>query len=311
MRVAFAGTPEFAARCLAAILRSHHIVCGVMTRPDRPSGRGLALAPSAVKKLAVERGLVIAQPATLRDERLAGELCRWEPEILVVAAYGLILPRTLLSLPRQGAINVHASLLPRWRGAAPIQRAILAGDRETGVSIMQMEEGLDTGPVLRRQAVSISEEDTAGTLHDRLADLGSKLIVDVLDDIGAGRNIASPQSDAGATYAEKLGKKELQINWTDSADGIRRLIRALDPLPGAKARIRGVEVKIWRCILASESGNAGEVLSAGPAGVLVACGERSLLLTQLQRPGGKRLAASDFLHGFPLAAGERFALEKD
>jgi methionyl-tRNA formyltransferase len=259
-----------------------------------------------VKRLAEERGIAVDQPASLKDPGLLEELSRREPEILVVASYGLILPRALLDFPRYGAVNIHASLLPRWRGAAPIQRAILAGDRETGISIMQMDEGLDTGPVLRQRSVPIVEEDTTGSLHDRLAALGSTLIVDVLGELEAGSVSATPQPAEGVTYAAKLDKRESRVDWNSGAVGINRLVRALDPSPGASTRIRGIELKIWKCAPVLGQGRPGEVLRSEPGGVTVACGKDAVLLAELQRSGGKRLSAADFLRGFPLSPGERF-----
>ncbi len=306
MNVLFAGTPEFAARCLEALLESRHSVAGVMTQPDRPAGRGLALAPSPVKMLAAAQGLQIAQPVSLRDARSQSELERFRADVIVVAAYGLILPQPVLELPRHGAINIHASLLPRWRGATPIQRALLAGDRETGVSIMQMDSGLDTGPLLMQEKIPILEDDTAGTLHDRLAEVGAKLIVQALDALEAGVVKATPQPAEGVTYAAKLDRREARVDWRTGAVTVNRQVRALNPSPGADARTRGVELKIWRCATAAGRGNPGEILSVGPRGLCVACGEGALVITELQRSGGKRLPAAEFLRGFPLSAGERF-----
>ncbi len=309
MNVLFAGTPEFAARCLEALLESRHSVAGVMTQPDRPAGRGLALAPSPVKMLAAAQGLQIAQPVSLRDARSQSELERFRADVIVVAAYGLILPQPVLELPRHGAINIHASLLPRWRGATPIQRALLAGDRETGVSIMQMDSGLDTGPLLMQEKIPILEDDTAGTLHDRLAELGAKLIVQALDALEAGVVKATPQPAEGVTYAAKLDRREARVDWRTGAVTVNRQVRALNPSPGADARTRGVELKIWRCATAAGRGNPGEILSVGPRGLCVACGEGALVITELQRSGGKRLPAAEFLRGFPLSAGERFEVQ--
>jgi len=224
----------------------------------------------------------------------------------VVAAYGLILPRAILEIPRYGAVNIHASLLPRWRGAAPIQRAILAGDRETGISIMRMDEGLDTGPVLRQRSLPITEQDTAGTLHDRLAALGGALIVEVLDELETGGLSATAQPAEGVTYAAKLDRREFRLDWRVGAVGIDRLVRALNPSPGAATRIRGVELKIWKCGAAPGQGEPGEVLRIDPDGVTVACGGGAVVLRELQRSGGKRLSAAEFLRGFPVSAGERF-----
>jgi len=306
LNVLFAGTPGFAARCLGALLESRHRVVGVMTQPDRPAGRGYALAPSPVKKLASARGIQVTQPVSLRDTQVQTELKHFRADVIVVAAYGLILPRPVLELPRHGAINIHASLLPRWRGAAPIQRALLAGDRDTGVSIMQMDSGLDTGPVLMQEKIPILEDDTAGTLHDRLAELGANLIVRALDALEAGGVRATPQPAEGVTYAAKLDRREARVDWHESAAMVNRRVRALNPSPGADARVREVELKIWRCASAAGRGNPGEVLSVGPDGLCVACGEDALIITELQRSGGKRLPVAEFLRGFPLAAGERF-----
>jgi len=306
VNVLFAGTPEFAARCLEALLKSRHRVIGVITQPDRPAGRGFALAPSPVKKLASARGIQMTQPESLRDAQAQAKLKHFRADVIVVAAYGLILPRPVLELPRDGAINIHASLLPRWRGATPIERALLAGDRHTGVSIMQMDDGLDTGPVLMQEEIPILEDDTMGTLRDRLAELGAKLIVQALDALQAGVIKATAQSAEGVTYAAKLEKREARVDWRQGALTVNRQVRALNPSPGADARVRGVELKIWRCATAAGRGNPGEILSIGPEGLCVACGEDALVITELQRSGGKRLRAADFLRGFPLTTGERF-----
>jgi len=281
-------------------------VAGVMTQPDRPSGRGLALAPSPVKKLAAARGIQVDQPTSLRDARAQAELKRFGADVIVVAAYGLILPQPVLELSRYGAVNIHASLLPRWRGATPIQRALLAGDRDTGISIMQMDAGLDTGPVLMQEKIPILEDDTTGTLHDRLAELGAKLIVQALDALEAGGVNATPQPAEGVTYAAKLDGREARVDWRESAVSLNRRVRALNPSPGADARVRGLELKIWRCATAAGRGEPGEILRVDPLGLCVACGEGILVITELQRSGGKRLPAGEFLRGFPLSAGERF-----
>ena len=306
MRILFAGTPEFAARCLAKLLESRHQVCGVMTQPDRPAGRGLAPAASPVKRLAADRGIRVLQPATLKDTGVQEELRLFRPDAVVTAAFGLILPQALLDLPPRGAINVHASLLPRWRGAAPIQRALLAGDELTGVSIMQMDAGLDTGPVLLQEAIPILGSDTAGTLGERLAELGGELAVRALDALAAGGLDAVPQQIEGVTYAYKLEKHEFRIDWRQDAVAVSRRVRAFNPSPGAGARLRGLDLKIWSCTVAAGKGAPGEVLGADKLGLCVACGEGALRVTELQRPGGKRLQTADFLRGFPLAAGERF-----
>jgi len=306
VNVLFAGTPEFAARCLETLLRSRHRVVGVITQPDRPAGRGFALAPSPVKNLAAARGIRVTQPMSLRNAQAQAELKHFRADVIVVAAYGLILPQPVLELPRYGAINIHASLLPRWRGATPIQRALLAGDRDTGVSIMQMDAGLDTGPVLMQEKLSILEDDTMGTLHDRLAELGAKLMAQALDELEAGVVKAIPQSAEGVTYAAKLDRREARVDWREGAVTVNRQVRALNPSPGADARVRGMELKIWRCATAAGQGYPGEILNVGPRGLCVACGEGALLITELQRSGGKRMAVAEFLRGFPLSAGERF-----
>ena len=279
---------------------------GVITQPDRPAGRGFAPAPSPVKKLAAARGIRVTQPMSLRNAQAQAELKQFRADVIVVAAYGLILPQPVLELPRHGAINIHASLLPRWRGATPIQRALLAGDRDTGVSIMQMDAGLDTGPVLMQEKLSILEDDTMGTLHDRLAELGAKLMAQALDELEAGVVKAIPQSAEGVTYAAKLDRREARVDWREGAVTVNRQVRALNPSPGADARVRGMELKIWRCATAAGQGYPGEILNVGQRGLCVACGEGALLITELQRSGGKRMAVAEFLRGFPLSAGERF-----
>jgi methionyl-tRNA formyltransferase len=306
VNILFAGTPEFAARCFEGLLESRHRVTGVMTQPDRPAGRGLARAPSPVKRLAAARGIQVIQPVSLREAPSQAELESFRADVIVVAAYGLILPQPVLELPRYGAVNIHASLLPRWRGATPIQRALLAGDRETGISIMQMDSGLDTGPVLMQEKIPILEDDTTGTLRDRLAELGAKLIVQALDALEAGGIRATPQPAEGVTYAAKLGRGEARVDWRESAVSVNRRVRAFNPSPGADARVRGVDLKIWRCATAAGRGAPGEVLGAGSGGLCVACGEGALVVAELQRSGGKRLRIAEFLRGFPLSEGERF-----
>jgi methionyl-tRNA formyltransferase len=305
MRIVFAGTPEFAVPALIAVAAAQQ-VARVLTQPDRPAGRGLTATASPVKQAAARLGLPVLQPATLKAPDVQAELRALVPDALVVAAYGLILPQAVLDIPRLGAINIHASLLPRWRGAAPIQRALLAGDRETGISIMRMEAGLDTGPVLLREAVAIGPDDTAGTLHDRLAALGAQLVVAALDGLARGTIAATPQPAEGATYAVKLAKHEARIDWTRPAAALERQVRAFNPFPGATARLRGTEIKIWRAAVAEAAGEPGVVLALDSAAIVVACGCGALRLEALQRAGGKRLPAREFLHGFALAAGERF-----
>jgi methionyl-tRNA formyltransferase len=306
MRVVFAGTPEFAVAPLDALVSAGHELATVLTQPDRPAGRGLAATASPVKRAAASRGIPVLQPASLRDGATQTELRELAPDVLVVAAYGLILPQAVLDLPRFGALNIHASLLPRWRGAAPIQRALLAGDSVTGVCIMQMEAGLDTGPVLLREALPILPQDTAGTLHDRLAALGAKLIVAALEGLARGTLQPTPQPSEGVTYAAKLAKDEARIDWQRSAAEIERQVRAFNPAPGATARMRGAELKVWGANTIAAHGAPGRILAVEPEGIVVACGDGGLRLEGLQRPGGKRLPAAAFVRGFPLAAGDQF-----
>jgi methionyl-tRNA formyltransferase len=277
-----------------------------MTQPDRPAGRGLAPTASPVKKLAADRGIRVIQPATLKDAGAQEEIKLLGADAIVTAAFGLILPQRVLDMAPRGALNVHASLLPRWRGAAPIQRALLAGDEVTGVSIMLMDAGLDTGPVLLQEKVPILPGDTAGTLSERLAQLGGNLVVRVLDALEAGRLEAVPQAAEGATYARKPERREFRVDWREDAVKVDRRVRAFNPAPGAGARLRGMDLKIWSCTVAEGKGEPGEVLSADEGGLRVACGEGALRVTELQRPGGKRLRAAEFLRGFSLSAGERF-----
>ncbi|MGH8709067.1 MAG: methionyl-tRNA formyltransferase [Burkholderiales bacterium] len=305
MRLVFAGTPAFAEHALAALLAAGHDVALVLTQPDRPAGRGMRTGQSALKQFSLAHGLEIFQPATLRDASAQARITAVRPEFLVVASYGLLLPQWALDVAPGGALNIHASLLPRWRGAAPIQRALLAGDRETGISIMRMDAGLDTGPTLAQERIAISSDDDAQTLHDKLAALGARMIVTALQDARAGRARAVPQPAAGATYARKIDKRESQIDWRRPATDIERCVRALRPVPGAAATLRGAPIKIWRARVLAGHGEAGTVLAAGDEGVLVACGAQALLATELQRAGGKRLAAAQFLRGCAIARGEQ------
>jgi methionyl-tRNA formyltransferase len=306
MRVAFAGTPEFAARALAAIIRAGHAVPLVLTQPDRHSGRGMKLTWSAVKEVALAHGLALHQPAGLKTDVARAPLAAAAADVLVVAAYGLILPQAVLDLPRFGCINIHASLLPRWRGAAPIQRAIETGDRETGITIMQMDAGLDTGPMLLKRALAIGPGDSAGTLHDKLATLGAESIVAALARLEAGDLPPTAQPEHGTTYAAKLDKAEAELDLRFAAQALERQIRAFDPFPGAFLRYGEAMVKIWRAGVVPAGGAPGEVLASGPSGIVVACGERALCLQELQRAGGKRLSAREFLAGFAVPVGSRF-----
>lgn len=261
---------------------------------------------SAVKQLAESRGLEVFQPQKLTDEGVLDRLGTARPDVLVVAAYGLILPPLALAVAPHGAVNIHASLLPRWRGAAPIQRALLAGDRETGVTIMKMDAGLDTGAMLPSHRVPIMDDDDAQSLHDRLAALGAAAIVSAIAQIGVGQARFLPQPDSGATYARKIGREDAELDWTRSGTELERTVRALCPSPGARSQVRGEMLKIWRARLVARTGTPGKVLECGGEGVLIACGNGALLATELQRAGGTRLAAADFLRGFPLSSGECF-----
>jgi methionyl-tRNA formyltransferase len=306
MKVIFAGTPHFAASALEAMLDEHQIVA-VFTQPDRPAGRGMRLTPSPVKQLAVQRGLPVLQPPTLRSEQIQNLIASLDADVMVVAAYGLMLPKAVLELPRHGCLNIHASLLPRWRGAAPIQRAILAGDAETGITIMQMDEGLDTGDILLTRTCPIEPNDTAQTLQDRLATIGAKSIVDALDLLQQGRLTPVKQNNRDACYANKLSKSEGRIDWRHGAREIERSIRAYNPFPGSYAKLHGVPIKIWRAELCNEKGGLpGSVLDLGRRGILVACGDGSLLLKVLQRPGGRAQESGQFLQAMPVTVGARF-----
>jgi len=311
MRVVFAGTPDFAAAALQALLAAGHNVSLVLTQPDRPAGRGMALQASPVKQLSLKHGLSLHQPPSLKSEEARQPIIEARPDVMVVAAYGLILPQAALDIPRLGCLNIHASLLPRWRGAAPIQRAILAGDAETGVTIMRMEAGLDTGPMLHKESLPIADTDTAGSLHDRLAEMGARLIVEALARLERGDLAGEIQPVEGVVYAAKLEKAEAALDWRQPAVQLDRAVRAFNPFPGATAQIDGQAVKIWRAEPASGRGEPGMMLAAGAEGIVVACGEGALRLTELQKAGGKRLPAADFLRGFALRPGQRFDLAAD
>lgn len=306
MRLAFAGTPEFAERSLTAILSAGHDVVLVLTQPDRPAGRGMRPLQSAVKRLALRHGLHVYQPASLNNPASLGPILDVRPELLVVAAYGLILPQAALDSAPLGALNVHASLLPRWRGAAPIQRAILAGDPESGVTIMKMDAGLDTGPMLEQRAIPISEDDDAGTLHDRLAVLGAEMIVAALGTLATVGASNTPQLTTGVTYARKVEKSELAIDWSRPARELVRAVRAFRPAPGALSTLAGAGVKIWEARVADGAGEPGRALAADRHGIVIACGEGALSVTQLQLAGGKRLLVADFLRGHAIVPGTRF-----
>ncbi len=303
MRLTFAGTPEFAATALEALHAAGHDIALVLTQPDRPAGRGMQLKASPVKTLAIRLGLPVYQPQGLASEAARRRIAEAAAEVMVVAAYGLILPQSVLDLPRLGCVNIHASLLPRWRGAAPIQRAILAGDAQTGITLMQMEAGLDTGPILAMARLPIAPEDTAGSLHDRLAALGAREIVTLLPRLAAGEVVPQPQDDRHATYAAKIAKAEARITWGEPAAVIERQVRAFDPTPGAWTTLGDTVLKIWRARPCEGQGRPGEVLSCGQDGITVACGEAALRILALQPAGGRRLEAAAFLAGHALAPG--------
>jgi len=305
MRVIFAGTPEFAAHALRAIVAAGHVVPLVLTQPDRPAGRGMALQPSPVKRMAEANGIEVFQPPTLKDATAQEKIAAIQADVMVVAAYGLIVPQVVLDMPRFGCINIHASLLPRWRGAAPVQRALLAGDQETGVCIMRMEAGLDTGPVLLRATCPISATDNAATLHDRLAERGAYLIVEALSRLPLP---AEPQPAAGVTYAHKIEKAEALIDWSKDAQELDRHIRAFNPFPGAQAQFGGQTVKLWQAVPVAGSGDKGRILSVDRSSIVIACGSGALAVSELQKAGGKRLPVREFLAGHPLKAGDRFDL---
>lgn len=303
LKVAFAGTPEFAREALQAILKAGFEVPLVLTQPDRPAGRGMKLQASPVKQLALEHGIAVAQPTSLRldgkypDEARAAQeaLQAAQPDVMVVAAYGLILPQWVLDLPRLGCLNIHGSLLPRWRGAAPIHRAIEAGDAETGITIMQMDAGLDTGDMLLIEKDAIRPEDTTAILHDRLAHLGGRLIVEALEMAACGGLTATPQPSEGVNYAHKIDKAEAAIDWSLPASALARRVRAFDPFPGCTFALGEQTIKLWSASVVQASGHPGEVLQAQGDTLVVACGEQALALHTLQRPGGKRITARDFL----------------
>ena len=305
MKVIFAGTPDFAAAALKAIAAAGFEIPLVLTQPDRPKGRGMQLAPSPVKQAALELGLRVAQPEKLRNNAEALQMLKEvEADVMVVAAYGLILPQDVLDTPKHGCLNIHASLLPRWRGAAPIQRAIEAGDAETGVCIMQMDIGLDTGDVVSEHCYAIQPTDTANEVHDALMSLGAAAIVADLQQLKAeGRLKSVKQPEEGVTYAQKLSKEEARINWNESAAVIERKIRAFNPIPAAWVEYQGKPMKIWRAEVVAQQGRAGEVLSCSSDGMIVACGENALKITELQPSGGKRMNIAAFAAGHTVEAG--------
>jgi methionyl-tRNA formyltransferase len=306
VKIIFAGTPHFAASALDALLKAHEIVA-VLTQPDRPSGRGMQLNPSPVKQRALQHGLSVLQPESLKTEQAQQQIAALKADVMVVAAYGLILPKAVLALPRYGCLNIHASLLPRWRGAAPIQRAILAGDPETGITIMQMDVGLDTGDMLLCHACPIADDDNAQTLHDKLAALGASSIVEALQQLEQSGFAPVAQDNAAACYAAKLLKSEAQIDWRQDAAQIARAVRAYNPFPVCQATLHAVVLKIWQAEVCPEQpGKPGEVLAVDKTGIVVACGKGALRLTVLQRPGGKAQPAAQLIQAMPVKVGEFF-----
>jgi len=306
LRVVFAGTPDFAVPHLAACRRDGVEIVAVYTQPDRPAGRGRKLTPSPVKQAAIDLGLAVEQPENFKEAAARDRLAAYAPDLIVVVAYGLILSRKVLAIPRLGCWNVHASLLPRWRGAAPIQRAILAGDAETGVCLMQMEAGLDTGPVLLRQALPIAPDDTGGSLHDKLAALGAALLGDALDRALRGEPMpAAPQPEDGVTYAHKLDKAEARLDWNEAAAALARKVRAFDPWPVAEALVDGETLRVWRVQVrdsglgTGDSAGPGSIVAATREGIDIGCADGVLRLLEVQRAGGRRISAADYLNARP------------
>jgi methionyl-tRNA formyltransferase len=305
MRIIFAGTPAFAAESLQALIDAKHEVVAVYTQPDRPAGRGRKLTPSPVKSIAVEHNIDVEQPLNFKAKEDREKLASYHADLMIVVAYGLLLPQSVLDTPKLGCINVHASLLPRWRGAAPIQRAILAGDEETGIGIMQMEAGLDTGPVLLEARCPILQDDTTASLHDRLADLGAKTLIESLKDIASLIANAQPQDDAAMSYAKKITKSEALIEWTSLAEEIDRQIRAFNPWPIAQTQWQNQIMRIWsaRQIESNTSANPGTVIAVSPEGIDVATGKNALRITELQLPGKRAMSTQDFLNANTLEVG--------
>jgi methionyl-tRNA formyltransferase len=306
MKIIFAGTPEFAVPALAALIAAGHEVTLVLTQPDRPAGRGMKLKASPVKELALQHQITVFQPETLKDAAVQARIAIEQADAMIVAAYGLIIPTAVLEMPRYGCFNIHASLLPRWRGAAPIQRALLAGDRETGVTIMEVVPALDAGAMIMHGILPISENDTAQTLHDGLAKIGAELMVQAMNELQReGKLQATAQDESQVTYAHKLNKTEAQMDWTHSAIELSRQVRAFNPFPVAQTVLHGETCRIWMARALPGQAAAGNIVSVVD-GITVGCGEGLLKIEELQMPGGKRLLARDFLAGNPLRVGERF-----
>lgn len=309
LKLVFAGTPEFAAVALQALLASPHRVVAVYTQPDRPAGRGRQLKPSAVKALALQHGIAIEQPVSLKTAEAVNTLARYQADLMIVAAYGLILPPAVLATPRLGCLNIHASLLPRWRGAAPIQRAILAGDSHTGITIMQMDAGLDTGAMLLSKPLPIVAGMNAAQLHDQLAKLGASALLECIELLQHQHLLPQPQDDSQATYAKKLDKDEAWINWAQTASSLDRQIRAFNPWPVAQTKLAEQIIRIWQATPVAHSGAAGTILQTDKNGIIVACGEAALSLQRCQLPGGKPLGVAAILNGHAalFAPGKQFA----
>lgn len=308
MRIIFAGTPDFAARALEDLQKTGFDIILTLTQPDRPAGRGMKMQASPVKTLAQQYDIPLLQPETLKSSDIQAQIATFKPDVMIVAAYGLLLPEEILRIPRYGCINIHASLLPRWRGAAPIQRALLEGDEETGISIMQMDQGLDTGAVLLKQALPIELHDTTTTLYDKLAYLGGKCIVKTLTLLEQGRLISTPQNEENACYAAKIRKTEAEIDWTRDAAHIDRMIRTFNPYPGAFTHLHGNTIKLWQARIVNHNNahQSGKIITADLDGIVVACGRDVLSIDILQKAGGKKLTAAQFLAGYPLQPGENF-----
>jgi methionyl-tRNA formyltransferase len=306
VKIIFAGTPQFAASALAELIKEHQLVA-VLTQPDRPSGRGMQLTASPVKQLALQHGLQVLQPVSLKTEETQQTIAQFNADLMVVAAYGLILPKAVLQMPRQGCLNIHASLLPRWRGAAPIQRAILAGDAETGITIMQMDEGLDTGDMLLKKTCAIAPEDTAQTLHDKLAELGAQAIVEALQQMQRGKLVPQQQDARQATYAAKLTKSEAQLDWKQDAAQLERAVRGYFPFPVATTILGETPIKILRAHMSDgKDAEPGTIVATDKNSIHVACGKGVLALDVLQKPGGKALPVVQFIQGLPIQIGDRF-----
>jgi methionyl-tRNA formyltransferase len=299
VRLVFAGTPDFAATALKALIAAGHTIVGVYSQPDRPAGRGRKLQPSPVKQVALDHEIPVFQPETLKTPEAQKQLADLNPEVMIVAAYGLILPKAVLDIPTHGCLNIHASLLPRWRGAAPIQRAIAAGDTETGITIMQMDEGLDTGAMLLKSLTTIDDSDTGGSLHDRLAELGGNAIIKALELLQKGELTGEPQNDDLACYASKLSKTEGHIDWATDATAIERLVRAFNPWPGTYTDLGDQRIRIHeaRALVTTSDGPPGTVVQRDREGIDIACGSGTLRITRLQLPGSRAQSVNDLING--------------